>query len=844
MQDKAKFRPLMRSSLNKLSVLLLLIAVSACNPTKRLQGGEALLMKQEVVVADRQHNFDLSEDEMSSVLKQRPNRKVGFFRFHLGVYNLVNPERQKLAHSRKLERKQKKLGRKINKSKALTTKERKAILSDTLTWRDWLTDAVGEAPVVFDSTRAEKSRTQLSILLSKNGYFQNEVNYSVKYNRSFRRAKKLTFTVIPKSPYVIDSVHFLVNDHGVKRRVDFLEATSEVKQGMNFKVDELDNERERIAEYLNNRGYYSFTKDYITFKADSTIGDRKVDVDMVIRRPQIAVAGTDSIVKIDHKRYFMGDIYFHLDYNATDINYEPTDTLEFSGIYILYQGELAVKPELLQYMLAFAKGDLYQKDKIDKTYRGLVQLPVFRSVTIDLQEETIDGLNVLKAQIYLARTKRQYVSSQAGITHRDGLFGLSGSFSFSNRNLFRGSETGQIKIAGAFEAQQSLTQTSNDASSIDVTDNLRFNTFEIGPELSLDFYRFFPFGMSKFRRSNEARATLTAAFNYQNRPDFERTLTQFRYSTSFWENQSRGSRVFIDWAEISSINISRSEAFEELLFDLSNDFLLASYSDHFISSSRIGYQRNTQKPQFQRQFYFFKTSIEGAGNALHGLYSLGNKKVDELGSYTVFGVRFAQFVKFETDFRYYRHKDESNSAAFRMHAGIGRPGKNLSVLPFEESYYGGGSNGIRSWRPRTLGPGTFRDSSAAVTFNNIGEVILEFSAEYRFELTQTLEGAFFADIGNIWMLNEDPDRPGSGFDKDFIQAMAVGAGVGLRFDFDFFLVRLDTGLQLKDPSKISGERWWWQGKDEYTSYVNDLSGTDDYRFVPNLNFNLGIGYPF
>ncbi|MFT4683115.1 MAG: hypothetical protein ACI87M_000613, partial [Yoonia sp.] len=133
MQDKAKFRPLMRSSLNKLSVLLLLIAVSACNPTKRLQGGEALLMKQEVVVADRQHNFDLSEDEMSSVLKQRPNRKVGFFRFHLGVYNLVNPERQKLAHSRKLERKQKKLGRKINKSKALTTKERKAILSDTLT---------------------------------------------------------------------------------------------------------------------------------------------------------------------------------------------------------------------------------------------------------------------------------------------------------------------------------------------------------------------------------------------------------------------------------------------------------------------------------------------------------------------------------------------------------------------------------------------------------------------------------------------------------------------------------------------------------------------------------------
>lgn len=801
-------------------------------------------MKQEVKVVDRPQNFELDEADMEDVLKQRPNRKVVFVRFHLGVYNLVNPERKAKAHKRKFERKKRKLERKLDRGKELSTKKRKEILSDTLTWRDWLTDAVGEAPVVFDSTKAEKSKEQLAILLSKNGYFKNNIDYEVHYNRNKRRVKKLSFNVHAERPYRVDTINYLVNDKGISRRMDFLQNTSLLQPGMVFKVDDLDKERTRITEYLNNRGYYSFTKDYISFTADSTVGDRKVDVDMVIRRPQIAVSGEDSIMKVDHKRYFMGDIYFHVDYSPTDIDYEPTDTLLLNGVYFLHRGELDVKPEMLLYLLAFTKGDLYQKDKIDRTYRGLIQLPVFRSVTINMQEYADQDLNVLNTQFYLTKTKRNYISSQAGVTHRDGLFGLSGSLVFSNRNMFRGSETGRISITGAVEAQQPLTQTANDISSTDVTDNLRFNTFEIGPEVSLDFYRFFPFGMNAFRRSNEARATLTAAFNYQNRPDYERTLSQFRYSTSFWENRNKGSRVFIDWAEVSSINISRSEAFEELLFDLGNDFLLASYSDHFISSSRIGYQRNTQKPRFQKQYYFFRTTLEGAGNMLHAVYSASNQRVDDIGSYTIFGVRFAQYVKLETDFRYYRNKDERNAVASRIHVGVGRPGKNLSVLPFEESYYGGGSNGIRAWRPRTLGPGSSRDSTSAVTFNNIGEILIEGSVEYRFEVTQTLEGALFVDAGNIWLIDEDPDRPGSGFDANFIEEMAVGAGLGLRFDFDFFLVRFDTGIQLKDPSKISGERWWWQPKDEYTNYINDLNGNADYRFIPNLNFNLGIGYPF
>ncbi len=830
-------------------VVALIGLLAGCNPARRLPEGKSLLVRQQIEIVDRPPGYKVDSDDLSGVLRQRPNRRIVFLRFHLGVYNLVNPKRQQAAHQKRAGKIERKIARKLRRGKELTAKDLREMRADTLGWRDWLTNTVGEPPVAFDSLLADRSRSQIETVLAKNGYFGADVDYRVRYNSSKRKVKRLTYEVRPGMPYIIDTLVYNINDRGIERRADFLKATSTIREGDRFEVKKMDQERERITDYLNNRGYYSFSKDFITFKADSALGDRKVRLDMNLRRPQALTTVADSLQTVDHVRYFIRNIYFHTDYNPADRTYEPTDTLKMKnadGVFILPRGELNLKPELLLYLLEFKPGDLYQKGRVDLTYRRLVQLPIVRSLNIRFKAVEDSDVALLDCDIFMTQMKRQVVSAESGVTHRDGLFGLSGSLNFSHRNVFSGSELGRLTIMGGVEAQQPLTLTQNlEIQRVDITDNIRFNTFEIGPEITLNFNRFFPFKMTQFRRSNAPRTTFSAGFNYQNRPDYERQLANFRYSVTFVENADRGSRIFWDVWELSTIKIEKSEAFNALLDRLNDVFLSTSYRDHLISSGRIGWIVNTQKPQVQRKFFFNRIVFEAAGNIPRSLFEIAGAERDEVGSHTIGGIRFAQYFKIENDFRYYKRVDERNAAAFRVHIGSGIPGANLSALPFEKSFFGGGANGVRGWRPRTLGPGSYRDSTAIVTFNNIGEIILEGSVEYRFDLTNTLEGAFFVDVGNIWLFNEEESRPGSAFNWDtFAGELAWSAGIGFRFDFDFFLVRFDFAAQLKDPSKVPGERWAWQPKDRWNDFVQLVDPGARQRFLPPVLFNLGIGYPF
>ncbi len=806
-------------------------------------------MKQDVDVIDKPVEFKVDTDEMKAVLRQKPNRRVVFLRFHLGVYNLVNPQRQRAAHAKNEKKVAKKIARKQRKGKNLSSKELREMRADTLGWRDWLTNTVGEAPVAFDSTLAARSQIQLTTVLAKHGYFNAKVHFEVKYNRNMRKVKELKYIVAPGRPYIIDTIAYNIRDRGIARRMDFLKSTSTLRPGDRFDVKKMDAERERIANYLNNRGYQTFSKEFISFQADSALGNNRVKLDLNLRQPQVSFEASDSLKSIDHPRYFIGKIYIHTNYESANRDYEPTDTLhteQMGDVYILSKGELDLRPDLLLFLLEFSPGDLYQKDRVDLTYRRIVQLPIVRSLSINFTESEDSDVNVLNCNILIGQLKRKFISAESGVTHRDGLFGLSGSLNFSHRNVFSGAELGQLRIMGGVEAQQPLTLTQNlEITRVDLADNIRFNTFEIGPEITLNFNRFFPLSMDRFRKSNAPRTTLSAAFNYQNRPDYERQLYQFRYSFNFVENVEKGSRIFWDIWELSTIKIQRSEAFNELLTRLNDVFLSTSYQDHLISSGKLGWVLNTQKPQVQRRYFFNRVVFESAGNIPRAGFEIAGAPRDEFGSHQLGGIRFAQFVKLENDFRYYRRFDERNSTAFRIHAGAGVPGANLNVLPFEKSFFAGGANGIRAWRPRTLGPGSYRDSTALVTFNNIGEVILEASVEYRFDLTNTLEGAFFMDWGNIWLLREEETRPGSGFGFDtFAGEIAWSGGIGLRFDFDFFLIRFDFAAQLKDPAKVPGERWAWEPKDRYREFLETVQPGASTRFFPPINFNLGIGYPF
>jgi hypothetical protein len=339
---------------------------------------------------------------------------------------------------------------------------------------------------------------------------------------------------------------------------------------------------------------------------------------------------------------------------------------------------------------------------------------------------------------------------------------------------------------------------------------------------------------------------LTATFNYQRRPDYVRTLSQMRYSYNWIENPEAISRISMDVVEFSIIKIDKSAAFENFLERLNDAFLKNSYQDHLILATNAAYTLNTQKAKYQPRYFYLRASASAAGNLLNGLMDLTDQPVDTLQSHRIYGIRFAQYFRGETDFRFYSNVNDRNAFVFRAYGGIGVPRKNAITLPFEKSFFSGGANGIRAWQARTLGPGSSRDALLPQTFNNIGEMKLEGNVEYRFKLTSIFNWAFFVDAGNIWLLNEDSNRKGADFQGNrFASEIAVGGGFGVRLDFDYFLVRLDVGVQLKDPAKVQGERWLWQPKDEYLNYLASTGNTvDRIKFRNNTVFNLGIGFPF
>jgi outer membrane protein assembly factor BamA len=292
--------------------------------------------------------------------------------------------------------------------------------------------------------------------------------------------------------------------------------------------------------------------------------------------------------------------------------------------------------------------------------------------------------------------------------------------------------------------------------------------------------------------------------------------------------------------------VNLSDAFQNKI-DLLNDKLLAaSFQKHIISSTRYRFVYNDphSKNKSQTSLYY-DANIESAGNTLNAFYKLTNKSKDATtNSYKIVGIQFAQYVKTQHDLRVYTKINDKSNFILRFLGGIGVPMENSSAaLPFEKSFFAGGTDKTRAWKARSLGPGSYRDS--ALNFDKIGEILLEGNVEYRFDLLGFLDGALFVDAGNIWLMNEDSLRPGSKFEANkFLSQIAIGAGFGIRLDLDYFLIRLDIAYPLKNPSLRDGERWFFQPKDEYNSYVNTIQNKVQLPSLYSPQINIGIGYPF
>lgn len=782
-------------------------------------------------------------EDLYDIIKQKPNKKILGLRFYLTAYNLPDPDRIDAKRTRKDQKRDAK-----NKRRAAHGKEPKPYSRTT---GEWLRDVVGEPPVILDSSLTTRSRDQINAYMQKEGYFKAMVSDTLYFDhrnffggrgKPYSKPKvEVSYVVEPGPMYRYRNIRYKIDDPRMMGYVLRDTMNARVKKGSRFDVDDLDAERARITSALRDLGYLFFTKELIQYEADTTIGNLQVDIELHFERP---VSGRDKGLtgRPEGTVYSIADVTVNTQRLSRRTGALIPDTMKYRNYDILYSDKLRYKPHALLNEVYLEPNSRFSQANADRTYRRLSGLRVFDRIDITYDTTNTTGPGLANARINALPGKEQSLSAEASGTNRGGFFGVSGSLAYKHRNLFKGMGSAQLQLVLGLEAQQSFTSegtSSQQGTTGGVVNDGLFNTIDIGPELNIQFPKFLqPLWFIKPPRSTAPSTTINILYNYQKRPDYGRTLAKLSYG--FEWRESRYNTVGIYPLEINVIKIpQKSEAFQTYLQQANDPVLTDSYTDHMIVGMRGQFTHNTQINVKARNSFFARITGEWAAP----LGFMGSTVQDTVGNTfnTVSGIRYAEFVKLDSDLRWRHVIHEKSSLAFRVAAGIGVPYGNLTVLPFESSFFVGGANGLRAWRARSIGPGSY--SAPLLAYDRIGEIRLEGNAEYRFKLIGIFEGAFFTDIGNVWELRENPKRPGGSISDTFLSELAIGTGAGIRLNFDFFIVRVDLGLQTKDPSLPPGERWLFQPKDRYLARLEELN-VDSPKYRNQYNFNLGIGYPF
>ncbi|MEO8590794.1 MAG: BamA/TamA family outer membrane protein [Flavobacteriales bacterium] len=816
-----------------------LVLLAGCNPTKRVPTGEYLLTKNKVVLTEK----SVDPAELLAIVKQKTNKRIIGMRFHLAMYNLPNPEHI----ARKKARKDQRIDE-INESRAAKGKKPRPYKH---TMGEWLRGTVGEAPVILDSAQTRRSAEQIRLYMNKEGWFDATVHDTVYYQhqrwfgggfgKPFRQPKAVVeYRVVPGRAYTYRNIRYAVDDSTVKYYVSTIWPNSLLKTGDRFDDDILDQERTRVADHLRNEGYLFFTRELMHFDANTTVGDHQVDIVMKLERPGAkkdrGLAGTKEATIYTVKNIDIAA--YRRPRNSGPLS---IDTLDQGGYRFLFRDRLTYKPKAVLHAVFLNPNERFRQSNADRTYRRLTGLKVFDRVDITYDTSGTGGPGLANARISLLPGKEQSLSAEGFGTNRGGALGTSVSLSYKHRNLMRRMASLQVQFVLGLEAQRPITggnpATEEESAGRVGYGNGLFNTVDIGPDVTLGIP--LPFRNS---RSSDVRALLNALYSYQRRPDYTRTSGKLSFGIQW--NESRSNVIGYFPLEINVIKIpQKSTAFEDYLQQANDPVLSDSYTDHLIVGQRFSFTASPPEA-LRRNTFFSRVNLEWAGHPMFlPLSWIAESTQDTSGNEfnTVAGVRYAEFVKVDLDARWHRTVNDKSSFAFRAGGGIGVPYGNLTVLPFESSFFVGGANGLRAWRARSIGPGSY--SAPLLAYDRTGEIRVEGNAEYRFKLIGFLEGAFFADVGNIWTIDDDPNKPGGRISSKFLSELAVGTGVGARLNFDFFVVRFDLGLQTKDPSLPAGERWLFQPKDEFEATISEQLGAP-FSYTPQLNFNLGIGYPF
>ncbi len=728
-------------------------------------------------------------------MRQQPNRKIlGLFRFHLNVYQLADRGKE-------------------------------------TRFKKWTKNTIGEPPVIYDPSLALNTTDQFELYLHSKGYFNAEIELEEKLKN---KKARIHYHITGNTPYLINKKKYLIRDDRIERFVLNDTLQSLVKTGDRYDAKKLEDERNRITRYLRNNGFFRFSRDFIIFSVDSNLQKHAVNMDVIINDPpQTDLA--DSLQNIRHRRFLLDKVIVLPEFSALQNDVVRRDTTIFvpdppninhNREYVfLHNGPLRIKPFVIVNHLRLRPGEYFRISDVEQTYNFLTGLRNFRFINLQFQESKdpekgnpTDSLGYLNAYVQLNRSAANAFTVEAEGLNTAGNLGVASNFLYQNRNIFRNAEIFNLRFKGALEV-------TGESSPDEVIQRLPFNTLELGVEAGIDFPRFLlPFTIERIARNARPKSTIVSGINFRQRPDYTRYILNFNYG--FEWNQSSNDRHQLNPLEISSIRVFNDSILRTNVPD-ANPFILSRFRDHFIVGLKHTYVLNTQDLSRMSDFVYLRTNFESAGGLMNLLSESLGLSVDENGSYNIFNIPFSQFLKGDADFRYYKVFDNNESLVFRLMAGAGIPYGNVSTLPFIKSYYGGGANGIRAWRIYSLGPGSYA-SDDQLRFDRYGDIKIETNIEYRFKVYSFWHGAFFLDAGNVWFINQNDQFPGGEFRWDsFGRDIAVGGGLGVRLDFDFFILRIDAAVPLKDPALPAKDQW-----------IKKWPGFRDY------NLNLGIGYPF
>lgn len=777
------------------------VLLCSCNVTRRLPKDSYLLQKVKIdddrTIKKRER---ITAEDVSKYIRQTPNKRFLGTDFYVWVYNLANPDKDN--------------------------------------WWNNFKRKIGEEPVLWDMDDTDKSAENLKIYLDSRGYFSSEVGFKVD-TTSRRRRAKVTYSLKQNQPYIIDKISYDYRDRFLEPILQSDTANCLIKVGDIFDIARLDAERERIANLLKDRGYYGFSVNNIEYLADTVTHKDRVGITMIIKQKLEGYNSRGNAIYDNNAVYRLRNINIVPNYNASLAKANPgyfaqLDTATYRGLNILFDGKRPnVRPQVLRMALPLYPNAVYDNSYVSRAYNNLMQMSYFKSARIMFSEVPdsvaernyvtyiggADSANMnytreryLDCNILCTPALQQSIKAELEGATTSSFYGVKATIGYQNRSIFRGAEMLDLNGTAGYEYMKA-------------PDAKKRNAMEFGLSAGLSFPRFLIFRSSGLSRVAMPRTRFELSYNYQDRPYYRRGLSSAVWSYS-WRTLGNSSFVIspisLNWVDVSYID-------ESYYNSLQNEYLKRSYESQLIMAIAGSYAYNNQRLQTSRNQTAVRFNWELAGNLLDGLMHLFSKPATGEEYYRILGIRYSQYFRADISASHRIMLGDVTAIAGRLYAGFGVAYGNSQAMPFDRMFYAGGSNSMRGWAPRTLGPGSSPLPGNVVYPTQMGDMKLEANLEFRFPIWGIFHGATFVDVGNVWYMGREgidyPDESVFHFNS-FYKQLGFNTGIGLRIDIKFAILRLDWGIQLHNPNNPAGERW-----------------IHNFKWK-NTSLNFGVGYPF